>query len=66
MCLNCSFSVKSTKFGTETVFKMTKKIGFGAEANLKQQFCPVKGDFQNGGHFEPEVELIWTKTRYCI
>ena len=29
MCLNCSFSVKSTKFGTETVFKMTKKIGYG-------------------------------------
>ena len=32
------------------------------EANLKLQFCPVKGFFQNGGRFEPEVELIWTKT----
>ena len=31
MCLNCSFSVKSTKFGTETVFKMTKKIGYGGK-----------------------------------
>ena len=33
------------------------------EANLKLQFCPVKGDFQSGDHFEPEKELIWTKTR---
>ena len=31
MCLNCSFSVKSTKFGTETAFKMTKKIGYGGK-----------------------------------
>ena len=31
MCLNCSFSVKSMKFGTETVFKMTKKIGYGGK-----------------------------------
>ena len=26
---NCSFSVKSMKVSTETVFKMTKKIGYG-------------------------------------
>ena len=34
MCLNCSFSVKSTKFGTETVFKMTKKIGYGGKPEI--------------------------------
>ena len=34
MCLNCSFSVKSMKFGTETVFKMTKKIGFGGKPEI--------------------------------
>ena len=34
MCLNCSFSVKSTKFGTETVFKMTKKIGYGGKSDI--------------------------------
>ena len=28
---NCSFSVKSMKFGTEIVFKMTKKIGYGGK-----------------------------------
>ena len=34
MCLNCSFSVKSMKFGTETVFKMTKKIGYGGKPEI--------------------------------
>ena len=31
---NCSFSVKSMKFGTETVFKMTKKIGYGGKPEI--------------------------------
>ena len=34
MCLNCSFSVKSMKFGIETVFKMTKKIGYGDKPEI--------------------------------
>ena len=60
MCLNCSFSVKSAKYGTDTVFKITKKIGYGGKPETA---VLLKGDFQKGGHFEPEVELIWTKTR---
>ena len=32
MCLNCSLSVKSTKIGMMTVFKVLKKIGYGAIA----------------------------------
>ena len=31
---NCSFSVKSIKFGTETVSKMTKKIGYGGKPEI--------------------------------
>ena len=31
---NCSLSVKSMKFGTETVFKMTKKIGYGGKPEI--------------------------------
>ena len=31
---NCSFSVKSMKFGTETVSKMTKKIGYGGKPEI--------------------------------
>ena len=34
MCLNCSFSVKSMKFGTETVSKMTKKIGYAGKPEI--------------------------------
>ena len=34
MCLNCSFSVKSMKSGTETVFKMTKKIDYGGKLEI--------------------------------
>ena len=32
MCLNCSLSVKSMKFGMMIVFKALKKIGYGAIA----------------------------------
>ena len=32
MCLNCSLSVKSMKFGMMVVFKALKKIGYGAIA----------------------------------
>ena len=32
MCLNCSLSVKSMKFGMMIVFKVLKKIGYGAIA----------------------------------
>ena len=31
---NCSLSVKSMKFGTKTVFKMTKKIGYGGRSEI--------------------------------
>ena len=31
---NCSFSVKSMKFGTETVFKITKNIGYGGKPEI--------------------------------
>ena len=34
MCLNCSFSVKSMKFGTETVSKMTKKMGYAGKPEI--------------------------------
>ena len=32
MCLNCSLSVESMKFGMMVVFKALKKIGYGAIA----------------------------------
>ena len=32
MCVNCSLSVKSMKFGMMIVFKALKKIGYGAIA----------------------------------
>ena len=32
MCFNCSLSVKSMKFGMMIVFKILKKIGYGAIA----------------------------------
>ena len=32
MCLNCSLSVESMKFGMMIVFKALKKIGYGAIA----------------------------------
>ena len=32
MCLNCSLSVKSMKFGMMIVFKALKKVGYGAIA----------------------------------
>ena len=31
---NCLFSVKSMKFGTETVSKMTKKTGYGDKPEI--------------------------------
>ena len=31
---NCSLSVKSMKFGTGTIFKMTKKIGYGGKPEI--------------------------------
>ena len=34
MCLNCLFSVKNMKFGTETVFKLTKRIGYGGKPEI--------------------------------
>ena len=34
MCLNCLFSVKNMKFCTETVFKLTKRIGYGGKPEI--------------------------------